>query len=541
MQQEKRWWSGRGPRRAPWAIGAACLAAFAGCQSYKARPLDLPAHRAAFLSRSADSAQVRSFAASLHTGAHVSGHAATFDLADGVSIAEAEVIALVYNADLHAARQRALLCLACAGAAGAWEDPVFGLDLARIVESVDEPWKLGGSIGISVPISGRLRLDKLHAEAEQAAEVMRALQLEWRTRMNLRREWSRWSSLAERARVSSDDLRRLDELLSVVNLQQRAQAIPPVEANVFRMERTALAMEHEQVQAQQRLAELRIRRLMGLPPNADLAMMPWGVEEDRPAVMSADQLHNQLTYQPHDRIASNNPEVAAMAVGYAQAERLLEWEVRKQYPDIELAPGLGEEGGNGEVRLGLSLRLPVLNANKRAIAEAQTARDAMRLDVEALFERLISDLAAAEVVFESARRQRETVETQLVPMVDEQAAMVRRIIELGEGDTLIMLESLRRERSVRQQLIESRERVALAAIDIAELAGPDLLTLSDPKGLRTPTSGGADDALMQQAAAEAGCTCPDCLAKAAAAIKTRGENMSPESTGTQHSKDGEQP
>ncbi len=541
MQQQKRWWSGRGPRGAPWALGAACLAAFAGCQSYMARPLDLPAHRAAFLERSADSAPVRHFAASLHLDSHpdghADGHATPFDLADGVSIAEAEVIALVYNADLHAARQRALLCLACAGAAGAWEDPVFGLDLARIVESVDEPWKLGGSIGISVPISGRLRLDKLHAEAEQAAEVMRAVQLEWRTRMDLRRAWSRWSSLAERGRVAAEDLHRLDELLTVVDLQQRAQAIPPVEANVFRLERTTLAMEHEQMQAQQRLAELRIRRLMGLPPNADLAMMPWGVEEDRPAVMSADQLNDQL----HDRIASNNPEVAAMAAGYAQAERLLEWEVRKQYPDIELAPGLGQEDGRGEVRLGLSLRLPILNANKRAIAEAQTARDAMRLDVEALVERLISDLAAAEVVFESARRQRETVETQLVPMVDEQAAMVRRIIELGEGDTLIMLESLRRERGVRQQLIESRERVALAAIDIAELAGPDLLSLSDPQGLRPLPSGGADDALMQQAAAEAGCTCPDCVAKAAAAIKARGENKSPESTGTQHSKDGEQP
>ncbi|HEX2837904.1 MAG TPA: TolC family protein [Phycisphaerales bacterium] len=538
----KRWWAGRGPRRAPWALGAACLAAFAGCQSYKARPLDLPAHRAVFLARSADSAPVRHFAASLHPDDHPEGHAAPFDLADGVSIAEAEVIALVYNADLHAARQRALLCLACAGAAGAWEDPVFGLDLARIVESVDEPWKLGGSIGISVPISGRLRLDKLHAEAEQAAEVMRAVQLEWRTRMDLRRAWSRWSSLAERCRVAADDLRRLDELLTVVDLQQRAQAIPRVEANVFRLERTTLAMEHEQMQAQQRLAGLRIRRLMGLPPGAELAMTPWGVEEDRPAVMSADQLNDQINHQLQDRIASNNPEVAAMAAGYAQAERLLEWEVRKQYPDIELAPGLGEDDGRGEVRLGLSLRLPILNANKRAIAEAQTARDAMRLDVEALVERLISDLAAAEVVFESARRQRETVETQLVPMVDEQAAMVRRIIELGEGDTLIMLESLRRERSVRQQLIESRERVALAAIDIAELAGPDLLSLSGPQGSRTSPSGSAaNDPLMKQAAAEAGCTCPDCLAKAAAAITARGETKVPENTGTQHKKNGEQP
>lgn len=541
MQQQMRRWFKCGPRRAPWAVGAACLASLAGCQSYKARPLDLPAHRAAFLARSADSAPVRHFAASLYSDAHSSSHAAPFDLADGVSIAEAEVIALVYNADLHAARQRALLCLACTGAAGAWEDPVFGLDLARIMESVDEPWKLGGSIGISVPISGRLRLDKLHAEAEQAAEVMRAVQLEWRTRMDLRRAWAQWSSLAERGRVAADDLRRLDELLAVVDLQQRAQAIPPVEANVFRLERTTLAMEHEQMQAQQRLAELHIRRLIGLPPGAELAMTPWGVEEDRPAVMSADQLDDQVNHQLQDRVASNNPEVAAMAAGYAQAERLLEWEVRKQYPDIELAPGLGEEDGRGEVRLGLSLRLPILNANKRAIAEAQTARDAMRLDVEALVERLISDLAAAEVVFESARRQREVVETQLVPMVDEQAAMVRRIIELGEGDTLIMLESLRRERSVRQQLIESRERVALAAIDIAELAGPDLLSLSDPLGLRPSPSGGEDNALMQQAAAEAGCTCPDCLAKAAAAIRARQENKRSDNTGAQPANDGEQP
>lgn len=143
----------------------------------------------------------------------------------------------------------------------------------------------------------------------------------------------------------------------------------------------------------------------------------------------------------------------------------------------------------------------------------------MCLELLALHERLVSELASAELALDTARKHREGVERTLVPLVDSQSRMVRELVLLGEADTLIMLESLQREREAKAQLIQARESVSLAAVDVAEIAGPDLLRLSDPAGLKSD----ADDELLAQARREAGCTCADCVAKAAEAIRARSQ------------------
>ncbi len=65
-----------------------------GCKTYEARPLDIDADRATFLARTPPSPEVREFAAAL---AARSATPAPFDLADGVTLPEAELVALVFN------------------------------------------------------------------------------------------------------------------------------------------------------------------------------------------------------------------------------------------------------------------------------------------------------------------------------------------------------------------------------------------------------------------------------------------------------------
>jgi|GEM_PF-338638 len=472
-----------------------------GCQSYEPRPLDLPGHAGSFLSRRAGDAEAVAHAATMGR---------VFDPSDGLSLAEGEVVALVYNGEARAARARALNCVACVGAAGAWEDPTFGVDLARIVESVAEPWKIAGAVGLTVPISGRLRLDRLHAEAEQAAEVMRAVRTEWGVRMGLRRAWIAWSSARSRAEVTAAALAWCDEIVRIVSEQERLGAVSRAEANVYRIERAMLDLELDRLRSAERRGELEVLRIMGLPPpsgspgeaSLGAGLVPWGIDEVSPAAVGSEALRA--------RLLSGNADTAVASAEYAVAERLLEWEIRKQYPDIEIGPGVAEEDGLGEVRLGLSVRLPIFNRNKRGIAEARTARDGLHAEVLAMVERLIGALAQAEDRHASAGAVMASIRDSAIPLVEQQAGMVRRLLTLGEANMLVLLETLQQERRVRVELVEARAEVALASVDLAELAGPDLLALMGP--VPSGMVGHAGQPGSHGAAGDPACKCPECVA-----------------------------
>ena len=152
------------PLAAP--LGAAIiLGALAGCATYQADPLDLPAHRAAWQTRTAGDESVRAFAQRLETE---SPGAVAFDPDDGLSVREGELVALVYNPDLRVARLHAGVAAADADHAGRWDDPGLSFDVMRITESVANPWIVAGGLSVTVPISGRLAAERARADAADA-------------------------------------------------------------------------------------------------------------------------------------------------------------------------------------------------------------------------------------------------------------------------------------------------------------------------------------------------------------------------------------
>jgi hypothetical protein len=61
----------------------------------------------------------------------------------------------------------------------------------------------------------------------------------------------------------------------------------------------------------------------------------------------------------------------------------------------------------------------------------------------------------------------------IIPLVDQQYADARRVAELGEVDTLLLLDTLRRQYEAKIELISLMSRRSLAAVRIAELLGPE--------------------------------------------------------------------
>ncbi len=430
-----------------------------GCKAYEAQPLDLPAHAQAYLNRTADAPSVLQFARQLAVTEAVP---TPFDLGDGVSLAEAEAVALVFNGELRIARHRAGVAAAGVEHAGLWEDPVLGVDIERIISGADKPWIAGGAIGITLPLSGRLEAEKARASAASEAELRRVAAQEWEVRAELRRGWMEWSAAVLKVAAQREFLARLDELLKLVEGLEKAGEYTRVEARIFRIERLTGAVDLEMLEGKAAQAELHIRGLMGLSKAA-------------PVQLVSDIAYHSSTVSMEVRrgaLPVRNPELAALKAEYEVAQASLGKEIRTQYPDLTIGPGGGYDEGDVKALLSLSLPLPLWNRNQRGVAEALAQRDLARAQAQAGYERLAIALDTAELEHGIAMSQRRRIETEIVPIVDEQEADARKAAAAGRLDPLLMLDALTRRHEAKRRLIESRAAESAALIRLDELTGP---------------------------------------------------------------------
>lgn len=92
-------------------------------------------------------------------------------------------------------------------------------------------------------------------------------------------------------------------------------------------------------------------------------------------------------------------------------------------------------------------------------------------------------------------KERELVADEMAPLVDMQVTRARKLLDLGEGDGLVLLESLVRAYETKLHLIEVRLDEALAYSELKYLAGPVETSLSEPDNKTNPNSPSADSAV----------------------------------------------
>ena len=448
------------PRVAAAALSTALLLALGGCKSYERSTLDLDRTQREFLLRALDGPVLEE----MNARAQASAGATAFDPSDGLSLAEAEAIALVFNRDLRIARLAAGVTQASAENGGLWRDPTLGVDLTQIVSGASQGLEAIVTVGFTLPISGRLELEKQRLGAEHAAELARVADREWQTIAALRRAWTERAATARAVEAARDVLGRVEQVTAIVDRMEQAGELARIEARLFRIEDAKLRSRLASLESDLARASHAVEAILGLPPTAgrafsgEFASSTRAAAEGRDAVLAA--------------IAATNPAVLAARADYEIAERTLEEEIRKQWPDLDLAPGYGEQDGDRQFVLGIGVVLPVLNGNRAGIAVAEAGREAARGRVEAELQRVLGALLAAEERLVQSVSRRDALERTLVPLVEAQYEETRAVARLGEVKTLVLLESLKQQLEARNELIAARRDEALAAIDIDELIGP---------------------------------------------------------------------
>jgi cobalt-zinc-cadmium efflux system outer membrane protein len=434
--------------------GAAVM--LAGCQSYQSRPLDLTTHRDGWLARTPGDEPVRAFAERLAE----SGEPSIFDLSDGLTLAEGEIVALVFNPDLRLARLRAGIAAATAEHAGLWDDPQFGLDFLSLTENASNPLVVAPGLSFTIPISGRLEAGKARADASLAAELTRVAEQEWQTRVEVRRAWLCWSAARLKAEQTERLLASIDSLVASTAKLAEAGEIMRTEAALFTIEQATRRQALLRFRGDAAEAEHGLRSLLGLAPEAPLELVP---------TIVIDLATDNLTA---DAMVQQSLTLARLRDEYEVAEQTLRREVREQYPDLTIGPVAEFDRGDTLLGISLALPIPILNANKQGIAEAHAERDFARAAFETAYERLAGSLAATRVRLANICAQREIIETSIAPMVDRQLADAQNLLQIGEGGTLVLLESLSRVGQTQMGLIDARLDESLVLAELSFLVGP---------------------------------------------------------------------
>ncbi len=378
--------------------------------------------------------------------------AADYDPADGLSLGEAEAVALLFNPELRLARLKADVPRLGAAEAGRWEDPELGFDAERILQSVRDPWVLAGTLSLTIPLSGRLGVEKRKANADATAGRLRALAEERRVLADLRAEWIEWSAIGERAALTRQHLADLKDIADRAERLRAAGELGPLDARLLRIESVKAAARLYGHEADARAAEVRLKARLGLAPSAGITLVP-SLATPAAALPDDAALASALANHPRLRVARAEHDVA---------ERSLELEVRKQYPDLRLGGGYGTDEGDDRVLMGAALPLPLLNANRRAIAEARAGRDVARAAAEAEYERLLAEAAAARLAVEGARARVDYVERELAPLADRPVADALRLGRAGDFDALVLLEALKTAHEAKLEVLDARLRAGLA-------------------------------------------------------------------------------
>ncbi|MCH8241681.1 MAG: TolC family protein [Planctomycetes bacterium] len=472
-----------------------------GCQSYQRQPLDLTDYASKWVDRSLDVEPIGTYAASL---AYTADSPAPFDSTDGLSLNEAEAVALHFNPQLLIARSQADVPLAGAEEAGWWPDPNFQVQVLRFVDRgdktrfkfdrpsfdglnpggaettplgyrrvegdfIDNPWIVGAGLSITIPISGRLAVEKTVRWSQYSAAWRGILLAEWDLLTRLRAAWLEWSTSQERLKAASEYVNKLESIAGIAQQLMVAGELRPTESRLLQIELARRRMNILVFEREVERQRLALHSLLGLSPDAPVSLNP-------------DVFIPSISVQPDQRCAAllqNHPQIKSVEAEYETAEQQLRLEIRRQYPDLNIGPNYSYDEGFSRFGLSLGFPIPLWNRNRQAIAESWAQRDAAQMRAHATVERVLSELAQAESRLTYASQQRAMLLEKVAPLVDRQVEDSRTLLSLGEVDVLLLRDALTGFFETKLDLLDVTLAEAKAANKLQQMLHPRWFTPSE--------------------------------------------------------------
>lgn len=382
------------------------LCIIAGCRAYTPAPIDWAHEQAAWAEQSA--------------AAPVS-----------MTLAEAKRCALFLNPEINALRVRHLASSNAVLQTGWWDDPELGVDALRFLKSAPHPWIFDSTVAFTVPINGVPALERKAAEAYTFADACAIIVAERELMDNIERTWNKWNNLKDvqrRINLLFDDKLSWGRLEETVHHLIVTGELGALEGTNLQLDISRMKGELQRLAVEIDVQELSLRLLIGVHPSAPIKF--YNVEGVRtvPAVSTEEDL-------------IHHPRVQEKLARLGASEADLRTEIRRQYPNLKIGPALQSEDGSTRAGLTFGMTLPLWNRNRKAIAEAEGARESARIEAVNEWKRLVSELEIAKENLRLAEAREFQCMTDAIA-VGVLILSVKRTYEEGETDIVTLISAL---------------------------------------------------------------------------------------------------
>lgn len=372
-------------------IPIVCLTTFvAGCAEYRPRPISAVAGAASLDERTLKSPRLHDFIG-MALPYRKSTPTSAWDLA------KLTLAALYYHPDLDVARAK--LVSARAGIVTAAQIPTPTVSASAIYNNTvttPTPWTVGQVINFLIETMGKREYRT--AQAQNLAETARddlataSRQVRGHVRTALLNLWT-----AERRLVLIN--RRLSLQQQLVDLLQRrfsegqASALDVTRERINLNQNTLAVRDAERLRAE---ARVQLATAVGVPVSGlNGVAFAFGVFTNPPPLnLGAGELRRQaLVYRS---------DVRGLLAGYEATQSVLQLEIVRQFPNLNLGPGYTYDQGANKYSLDLAADLPIFNQNQGPIAEADARRSGAAARFSALQAQIIGAIDAAIASYRSS-------------------------------------------------------------------------------------------------------------------------------------------
>ena len=253
-----------------------------------------------------------------------------------------------------------------------------------------------------------------------------------------------------------------EELATFIATAAAAGELPQLDEKPARLEAASAGLQIHQLEAAANRSLSQLRPLLGLEPDAPLAIV------DQLTEPSAETSDISTT---HD--AANRPDYQASILAADGAETEIALEEAKRRDDITVGVFVeaeraedAPEGFENDAFSGLkiSIPLPFWNKNEGAIQEKQAKAKRLREEAAALASAIRSAAAIARADMETNRNLFAEISNQLLPLAQQQVAGLESAYRSGQGDLQAVLRA--REQSIE---LESSRLDALRDFHLARI------------------------------------------------------------------------
>jgi outer membrane protein, heavy metal efflux system len=332
------------------------------------------------------------------------------------------------------------------------------------------------------PLTARLNLEKAVSATEVAtaeAEIRDAYR-----KLLLEAQTVATDYLAITQQVALQVQRRAlsEELATFIGTAAAAGELPQLDEKQARLEAASAGLQIHQLEAAANRSLSQLRPLLGLEPDAPLAIV------DQLAEPSSETSDVSPPYN-----AANRPDYQAFILAADGAETEIALEEAKRRDDItvgvfveaeraEDAPDGLENDAFGGVKI--SVPLPFWNKNEGAIQEKQAKARRLREEAAALASAIRSAAAIARADMETNRNLFAEIKNQLLPLAQQQVADLESAYRSGQGDLQTVLRAREQSIELESSRLDVLRDFHLARIRLA--AAVPSSTLSVPGTLSRP-------------------------------------------------------